>query len=373
MYAFHFFYESLLRRGAREGVKSTLLENGKPDWLGFYGSPDSHDHDWAMVYFGPINLYIRESWKELVQDPILRELGIDLIAVSVHDGNVKEVLTANSRWPHPKEDVQNVLQQTVPELRDSLLYIPPDKRNLEAKTYQCKRWYEEGLRIKEGPTPVFALWAKRAAFIGGQLMALQMGEDAGYTKQSVANWLKENFKPVRSGILIPDPHVRDPRSRREGENNLLFLKQLLQGPEYVFASHVTMASEMYSGLTSPEIEEGFFPEPTVFLPQKYSKEEGVRLPICFHCGKQIAIEDLYPALGEWSFYGTDVAHKDCAAEIMKTLGSPPREDCQLEFREGKPYYVIGYYPSTSRIEYSVWDGEGNLIDQTKGFGEEDCD
>ncbi len=348
-----------------EWVPSYLGKLGA-DWVGSYGSPGSKDEDIAIIYFGDIPNDIRQKWTDIRKEITAVCLPLDPVVISLKEGKAAEILGADPQWPHPKEDIQNCLQQTVPELADRIKYIPPDKRNIEEKIIQCKAWLDYFSRNPVNPkrrTPpyeIWDLWSKRAGFIGIQLLALKQGQDAGYTKESVRQWAEKNVKMMDGRSLPPTDHpVGD--HHHDFQRTRDFLEAVINDSEREF---LLVSSLSVDGDGEVREDERWEPYAPVFEPLKIKavKED---LGACALCGKGLSYDEpLYPAQ---IFFSKVFVHPACAHRVAESLADLSDGKCHLEFGEdGSPYWVWGECFSSSRIEYSVWDKEWNLIEKSSG-------
>jgi len=344
-----------------------------PDWMGFYGSPDSKDEDIALIFFREIPVWVKENWeilrKWVVSITTCSSMkGIDPIAVSVKNGAVNEILGADPDWPHPKEDVQNCLYQTVPavpELADRINYISPDKRNIEEKIIQCRAWLDYFSRnpvdakTRKPPYEIWDLWAKRAGFIGIQLLALKQGQDAGYTKKSVREWAEKNIKMLRKPLPPTDHPARDHHHDLSETRN--FLQAVLNDSETEFRLITNCPDIDCDGRVSFD-RNRWEPYAPIFKPLKIKtvKED---LGVCPLCGSGISSDE--PICPTQIFYSKVFVHPVCAKGVAERLIDLSDGNCHLEFdKDGVPFWVWGECFSSSRIEYSVWDKDWNLVEKS---------
>lgn len=348
------------------------------DWVGSYGSPDSRDEDVALVFFGGIPEVVRENWTAILME--LKDY-VDLIAVGVVDSNVVEVLTADPAWPHPVEDIQNCLHQTVPALAGKVRYIPPAERDTAAKEAQCQAWLEHYTELSKGSyrgqpdhRPALDLWSKRAGFIGIQLLALHRGEDAGYTKESVGAWAAENIRLLdpRSSWLPPVDHPQWEEGRglrnHDHQRAYTFLNEVVEDASYRFVKGARVVGELKNYGQAPlEVvkTEWWEPRTPLVQPPQHEDAEQFGLGICPLCGGELEYPEVYPRYG--IYFSSTLVHPVCMGRVQAELIDLSDGICHLEFGgDGTPYWVAGEYFSASRIEYAVWDANWDLVEKTSG-------
>lgn len=157
-----------------------------PEYIGHFGSANSHDIDLTVVYNDHIPDPLKNDMAVFQDDK--SPMKIDPTVIAIADGRIVEINNTPTKFSIPIQDIANCINKTVPELKDKIQY---KSLYLEEKYKQALAYFTMD---REGLDPWQSLLHfKRCLFVGIQYLAMLEGKNAGYTKVDVENWARINI------------------------------------------------------------------------------------------------------------------------------------------------------------------------------------